>query len=283
MGAHFGRNGQCFGNLRADESSFQSGEEEESDASLSFRAHSFRESDWCSARPCCQMEGFEYHDCDDPYDYTRQPDPSVLNVGVPAVPPQPTTMAAVNVGVSEWSQPVKPPTVDREMPSVGTGSTIDTESGIFDPAFLDVGTPVPASRYEAVLGDPLDGALAQACKRLDSARASGLVILRNGPSNYDIGGRRVLLSKEGLNVVAKELNNNEKHDLDWYLSSAAEVEHHMGAGGPAITQVPKHLRLTFPQDPPADPTGKKKRKEAMRLAKQQAELREQNAQLHIKN
>lgn len=279
MGARFGRDGKCFSNFRGDESSFLSeGSEEEIDGSSRDGQHL-----WCSQQPCIQCDVEDVSECSESYGYDyhaehecfRLPDPSMNEATQSTV----ASTNSVNAPVAALFTPVKPyKASESKVPSVGTGSTVDTE-GLFDSGIsLDAGTPVPASRYEAVPEDELDGHLAQACKKLPSAQASQLVILRLGPGDYDIGGRRVFLSMKGPNVVAREAANNEVQQLDWYLMAAAEVEHHLGAGAPAVGQLPRHMRLSFAPPPAPDPQAKKKRKQAMRLAKQQAELREKDAQ-----
>lgn len=212
----------------------------------------------------CNTDG-EVRDFEDPYGYSRLQETHHVDI--------PTASSG-----HEWFLPVQP--------SPSTGSTVDTESARFDSGIsYDEAprVPIPASQYEAVPGDQVDEYLAQACRRLDDSRASGLTVLRHGAGDYNIGGRRVSLTLAGTKMLVKEENNYEAHDLDWYLVAAAEVEHHMNAGAPAaISQVPRHLRLSFDH---ADPTrkGKTQRKAAMRLAQEQAALREKDAQGRIRS
>ncbi|CAE7233675.1 unnamed protein product [Symbiodinium natans] len=159
-------------------------------------------------------------------------------------------------------------------------------------------TPVPAAAYIVDLADPVDQLLGNALRMLDAAASSKLVLRRLGPGRYEIDGRRVTLRWEqggaGLVVIEDEVLDarGSAMPLVAYLKSAGNVAASLSgqrADMPKIARVPKSQRLTFDDDAPAEQNLASQieklgseRCESMRLAVEQARLREEAAEAYEK-
>lgn len=156
--------------------------------------------------------------------------------------------------------------------------------------------PCPASTYAADPTDPIDMMLAAGLCCLDRAAANRLTLRRLGVGRYEIDGRRVSLkwSEPGSppGIVVQEDDVHDSHEstvpLPAYLKQAANVATSLSGlqrDLPRIARVPKEQRLTF-----ADVKGSEthaaieqsgnERCESMRIACEQARLREQAAQAY---
>jgi len=155
-------------------------------------------------------------------------------------------------------------------------------------------TPVPASSYIVDIADHVDQLLGNALRALDAAAAAKLTLRRFAPGRYEIDGRKVTLRWPqvpgmGLSVLEDEVLDSKDSEmpLDAYLSQAGNVAASLSgqrADMPKISRVPKERRLTF-----ADAKEESKnlasqleqmgneRCESMRLAVEQARLREEAA------
>jgi len=155
-------------------------------------------------------------------------------------------------------------------------------------------TPVPASSYIVDIADHVDQLLGNALRSLDAAAASKLTLRRFAPGRYEIDGRKVTLRWSqtpgmGLCVLEDEVLDSKGSEmpLDAYLSQAGNVAASLSgqrADMPKISRVPKERRLTF-ADAKEDPKNLasqleqmgNERCESMRLAVEQARLREEAA------
>eukprot|EP00931_Biecheleriopsis_adriatica_P102366 TRINITY_DN77347_c0_g1_i1.p1 TRINITY_DN77347_c0_g1~~TRINITY_DN77347_c0_g1_i1.p1 ORF type:complete len:810 (-),score=155.28 TRINITY_DN77347_c0_g1_i1:80-2509(-) len=155
-----------------------------------------------------------------------------------------------------------------------------------------IGTaPVPAASYVADLGDQIDHMFGTALRVLEPGAASKLMLRRIAPARYEIDGRKVTLRwseqpSVGLVVTEDEVSGSEM-PLTAYLSQAGNVAASLSgqkADMPKISRVPKERRLTFADGGQAekhlaahiDKLGNE-RCESMRLAVEQARLREEAA------
>lgn len=112
-----------------------------------------------------------------------------------------------------------------------------------------------ASRQRGLdMSDPLDQALLEALRRLDTLTTARLEVQRLGAGRYEIEGRRVQVRTSGasprrkdkeLRVYEEEENGvlREGVDLSYYLSQAANVA--AGLRVSAVGRIPQELRLTF--------------------------------------
>jgi len=157
---------------------------------------------------------------------------------------------------------------------------------------------VPAATYIVDLADPVDQLLGNALRMLDTAAASKLTLRRLSPGRYEIDGRRVTLRWEqggtGLVVIEDEVLDarGSAMPLVAYLKSAGNVAASLSgqrADMPKIARVPKAQRLTFDDDAPAEQNLASQieklgseRCESMRLAVEQARLREEAAEKYEK-
>lgn len=157
---------------------------------------------------------------------------------------------------------------------------------------------VPAAAYIVDLADPVDQLLGNALRMLDLAAASKLTLRRLSPGRYEIDGRRVTLRWEqggtGLVVIEDEVLDarGSAMPLVAYLKSAGNVAASLSgqrADMPKIARVPKAQRLTFDDDAPAEQNLASQieklgseRCESMRLAVEQARLREEAAEKYEK-
>jgi len=158
------------------------------------------------------------------------------------------------------------------------------------------GGPVPASHYQADAADPLDLMLAAGLATLDRASAFKLMLRRLGGGKYEIDGRRVTLrwgdlgGAPGLVACEDEVKDTASGEmpLTAYLSQAANVAASLcgqRADMPKIARIPKEQRLTFATESTdtaalkLDDVGNE-RCESMRIACEQAMLREQAAEAY---
>jgi len=158
--------------------------------------------------------------------------------------------------------------------------------------------PIPASAYKADSSDPVDMMLAVGLSSLDRATASKLTIKRLGMGKYEIDGRKVSLrwTEQGgspaLLVLEDEVMNSAESEtpLIAYLSQAANVAASLSgqrADMPKIARIPKEQRLTFADHKGEGSKGTlniadvgNERCESMRIACEQARLREQAAEAY---
>mmetsp|Transcript_54009 Transcript_54009/g.96723 ORF Transcript_54009/g.96723 Transcript_54009/m.96723 type:complete len:736 (-) Transcript_54009:54-2261(-) len=154
--------------------------------------------------------------------------------------------------------------------------------------------PVQASKYIVDIADHIDQLLGNALRLLDAAAASKLTLRRFAPGRYEVDGRKVTLRWSavpgmGLCVLEDEVLDSKGSEmpLEAYLSQAGNVAASLSgqrADMPKISRIPKERRLTF-----ADSSEEAKnlashieqigneRCESMRLAVEQARLREEAA------
>jgi len=160
------------------------------------------------------------------------------------------------------------------------------------------GGSVAASHYQADAADPLDLMLAAGLATLDRASASKLMLRRLGGGKYEIDGRKVTLrwgevgGAPGLVACEDEVKDaaSGAMPLTAYLSQAANVAASLcgqRADMPKIARIPKEQRLTFADSGATDSTAALKlddvgneRCESMRIACEQAMLREQAAEAY---
>eukprot|EP00913_Durusdinium_trenchii_P012136 g11398.t2 len=154
-------------------------------------------------------------------------------------------------------------------------------------------TPVPAASYIVDIADPVDQMLGSALRTLDAAAASKLMLRRLAPGRYEIDGRKVSVrwsEQGGLMVIEDEVRGSPM-PLPAYLGQAGNVVASLTghrADMPKITRVPKSQRLTF-DDAKAEKNLAaqieklgSERCESMRLAVEQARLREEAAEAYEK-
>lgn len=159
--------------------------------------------------------------------------------------------------------------------------------------------PVPAASYIVDLADPIDQMLGSALRTLDSGAASKLMLRRLAQGKYEIDSRKVTVrpgwSEEGsgLMVVEDQVRDprGSATPLWAYLNQAGNVVASLTghrADMPKIARVPKSQRLTF-DDKQAEKNLAaqieklgSERCESMRLAVEQARLREEAAEAYEK-
>jgi len=159
--------------------------------------------------------------------------------------------------------------------------------------------PVPAVSYNVDMSDQVDQMLGTALRMLDVGAARKLMVRRFALGRYEIDGRKVTLrwsQHPGVGLVAIEDEVQDSHDSEMpllsYLGQAGNVAASLSgqrADMPKISRVPKERRLTFRDD--AGGKGSKnlaqhiekignERCESMRLAVEQARLREEAAEVY---
>jgi hypothetical protein len=128
---------------------------------------------------------------------------------------------------------------------------------------------------------------------LDKHTAASLMIRRIGKGKYEVDGRRVTLCCPGgidakeLCILEDDIGKASEMPAAAYLSQAAHVAASLrgcGKGLGAVGQLPQEKRLTFHESSNAestkkidDPSSQIERVSSMRLACEQAKLREQYA------
>lgn len=160
------------------------------------------------------------------------------------------------------------------------------------------GAPVAACHYTADATDPIDVMLTANLATLDPRGGAKLMLRRLGGGRYEIDGRRVnvrwadLGGAPGLLACEAEVAdvNAAEMPLSAYLSQAANVAASLSGQRddmPKIARVPKEQRLTFADASAKDSTAGLKldslgneRCESMRIACEQAMLREQAAEAY---
>eukprot|EP00928_Gymnodinium_smaydae_P060158 TRINITY_DN4371_c0_g1_i1.p1 TRINITY_DN4371_c0_g1~~TRINITY_DN4371_c0_g1_i1.p1 ORF type:complete len:618 (-),score=73.90 TRINITY_DN4371_c0_g1_i1:277-2082(-) len=152
--------------------------------------------------------------------------------------------------------------------------------------------PMPALEYEAVPGDDIDQKVQYLARWLPPKLGTELKIFRVSKGQYDIGDERVELKWHSWvrpdGVQCREVfvvRSSEADDgmgtfepLPLYLQHSAGVAHNLN-NGHAITHVPDHMRMSFP-DAKGDSlmaADSDARFNAMAVAAEQAKLREQAA------
>jgi len=186
------------------------------------------------------------------------------------------------------------------MPNKSTSMTSSSASFFFAPQHITgASAPVPASQFAADAGDPTDLMVAAALGTLDAASASKLVLRKRAVGKYEIDGRQVTLrwadldGTPGLLAVEDDVKDAAAAELPLaaYLSQAANVAASLcgqKADMPKIARVPKEQRLTFGDGNASgnslaalklDEVGNE-RCESMRIACEQAMLREQAAEAY---
>lgn len=156
--------------------------------------------------------------------------------------------------------------------------------------------PVPASSYVADASDPIDLMLTVGLSTLDRGTSSKLMLRRLAMGRYEIDGRRVSLrwtdqgGNPGLLVGEDEVaDKGSEMPLLAYLSQAANVAASLSGGRadmPKIARIPKEQRLTFAEEVTESTSTLdvervgNERCESMRIACEQARLREQAAEAY---
>merc|ERR1719433_393304 len=158
-------------------------------------------------------------------------------------------------------------------------------------------SPVPASNYVADPCDPIDLMLSVGLSSVDRVTSTKLMLRRLTMGKYEIDGRRVSLrwtdqgGNPGLLVCEDEVADAAGSEMPLlaYLSQAANVAASLSGGRadmPKIARVPKEQRLTFAEEA-AESTSTldvervgNERCESMRIACEQARLREQAAEAY---
>lgn len=160
--------------------------------------------------------------------------------------------------------------------------------------------PVSASMYVPDKSDPMDVKLSAGLRFLDPVAASKLVLRRLAPGKYEMDGRRVTLQWAAggqLSVLEDDVldSKGSEMQLQAYLHQAANVAASLSgqrADMPRIGLVPKEKRLTFGDDAAGKHEGNVKvadidkvgneRCDSMRLAVEQARLREEAAEAYAR-
>jgi hypothetical protein len=155
--------------------------------------------------------------------------------------------------------------------------------------------PIVAGSYIADMTDPIDAMVANALRSLDSWTASKLGLQRLGGGKYVIDGRKVTIrwTTNGCLMASEDevLNPQDSEmELQAYLVQAGNVAASLsGQTGdmPKIARIPKERRLTFvDSEAPEKHLSKhieklgNERCESMRLAVEQARLREEAASFY---
>lgn len=154
---------------------------------------------------------------------------------------------------------------------------------------------VPACLYEADPSDPIDMQLSSHLSALDRVAALNLMLQRVSAGEYNVDGRRVSVRWSGSGscsspqlVVCEGGPDGEDAEametpVVAYLRQAADVAASLGgrsAGVPAVVRVPQANRLTFVNAPPPVTDEAEGRVRSMRVAVEQARLREQAAEIY---
>lgn len=196
--------------------------------------------------------------------------------------------------------PAPPPVF--AMSRCNTSMTSSNASFYFTPQHPMAGgpagqSPVPASNYVADPCDPIDLMLSVGLSSVDRVTSTKLMLRRLTMGKYEIDGRRVSLrwtdqgGNPGLLVCEDEVADAAGSEMPLlaYLSQAANVAASLSGGRadmPKIARVPKEQRLTFAEGEgeaastlDVDRVGNE-RCESMRIACEQAKLREQAAEAY---
>mmetsp|Transcript_2715 Transcript_2715/g.5138 ORF Transcript_2715/g.5138 Transcript_2715/m.5138 type:complete len:1046 (-) Transcript_2715:98-3235(-) len=196
--------------------------------------------------------------------------------------------------------PAPPPVF--AMTRCNTSMTSSNASFYFTPQHLIAGgptgnSPVPASNYVADPCDPIDLMFSGGLSSLDRVTSTKLMLRRLAMGKYEIDGRRVSLrwtdqgGNPGLLVCEDDVADAAGSEMPLlaYLSQAANVAASLSGGRtdmPKIARVPKEQRLTFAEGEgeaastmDVDRIGNE-RCESMRIACEQAKLREQAAEAY---
>jgi len=205
---------------------------------------------------------------------------------------------------SQQSCPSQPPGMAAAMPSRSASITSSNTSFYFTPQHSLAGAAsgggcggiLPATSYAPDPTDHIDHMFAAALASLDPSSASKLMVRRLAGWKYEIDGRRVTCrwgdtggGAQGLVVSEDEVRDSEL-PLAAYLSQAANVAASLTghrADMPKIARIPKEQRLTFADAATKGSTQALKlddlggeRCESMRIACEQAFLREQAAEAY---
>lgn len=158
--------------------------------------------------------------------------------------------------------------------------------------------PVPASHFAADTSDPIDLMMCSALGALDRDAASKLVLRRIAVGKYEIDGRQISIrwgevdGMPGLLACEDDVKDSAAAEIPLisYLNQAANVAASLcgqRADMPRIARIPKEQRLTFADNNSTDSTAALKldslgneRCESMRIACEQALLREQAAEAY---
>lgn len=216
-----------------------------------------------------------------PFSMHKHEAPAMQPVFAPQVPPPPFPMSRCNTSITSSNASFYFP--PHAMPGGG-------------PPAPPTG-PLPACQYMADNSDPIDMMLSVGLAALDRASSSKLILRRLGRGKYEIDGRRVSLrwaeqqGNPGLLVSEDEIADSMGSEMPLiaYLTQAGNVAASLSgqrADMPKIARIPKEQRLTF-----ADASGKggstadldnvgNERCESMRIACEQARLREQAAEMY---
>jgi len=209
---------------------------------------------------------------------------------------------ARNMVQNMFSPQVPAPPPVFAMSRCNTSMTSNNASFYFTPQHPMAGgpagqSPVPASNYVSDPCDPIDLMLSVALSSVDRVTSTKLMLRRLAMGKYEIDGRRVSLrwtdqgGNLGLLVCEDEVADAAGSEMPLlaYLSQAANVAASLSGGRadmPKIARVPKEQRLTFtegdgeaPSTLDVDRVGNE-RCESMRIACEQAKLREQAAEAY---
>mmetsp|Transcript_42548 Transcript_42548/g.132752 ORF Transcript_42548/g.132752 Transcript_42548/m.132752 type:complete len:803 (+) Transcript_42548:1-2409(+) len=227
---------------------------------------------------------------------TRNVNPSVVSHNMYSSPFAVRKDPVVNM----FSPQVPAPPPVFAMQRCSTSMTSSNNSFYFAPQHGAVAgpspNPVPASHYVADGADPIDLMLSVGLSSLDRCTSSKLMLRRLGMGRYEIDGRRVSLKwtdqggQPGLSVCEDEVTDKgSEMPLLAYLSQAANVAASLSGGRadmPKISRVPKEQRLTFAEEATESTSTLdvervgNERCESMRIACEQARLREQAAEAY---
>eukprot|EP00933_Yihiella_yeosuensis_P033648 TRINITY_DN27300_c0_g1_i2.p1 TRINITY_DN27300_c0_g1~~TRINITY_DN27300_c0_g1_i2.p1 ORF type:complete len:626 (+),score=131.36 TRINITY_DN27300_c0_g1_i2:99-1976(+) len=182
-----------------------------------------------------------------------------------------------------------------------SSSSMTSHNASFNYAAMQVGVVPgiagPAMGYRVDHSDPIDTMFAQALSVLDPRTSSKLNLRRLAMGRYEIDGRRVTVRwsqqpANGLVAIEDGVRDSEM-DLKAYLSQAGNVAASLSGlqmDMPKISRIPKERRLTFRDDDKSSAPSKNlaaeidkvgnERCESMRLAVEQARLREEAAEAY---
>lgn len=142
------------------------------------------------------------------------------------------------------------------------------------------------------MSDPMDLALFEALRRVDTLTNARLEVQKLGPGRYRIDGRQVQLRAKGASPrhAPQELLIHEEEasgvlkeglDLSFYLSQAANVAAALRVS--AVGRIPQELRLTFGNNdskgPGVEDVSPRQRQRCMRQAVAEAAQRSQAAEV----
>lgn len=150
----------------------------------------------------------------------------------------------------------------------------------------------PNSRQRGLdMSDPMDLALFEALRRVDTLTTARLEVQKLGPGRYRIDGRQVQLRAKGASprhthqelLIHEEASGvlKEGLDLSFYLSQAANVAAALRVS--AVGRIPQELRLTFGNNdskgPGVEDVSPRQRQRCMRQAVAEAAQRSQAAEV----